>query len=82
MNNSNADFLIYISLLFNLVYWINYRSLKYIKYSTGGHGKIADGNELQGVLDDIKNGWDGEFPAVWAEYLATYLQEQGCPWEG
>jgi hypothetical protein len=79
MNKLDADFSIYTSLLFNLVYWIDYRSLK---YSTGGHGQIADGNELQGVLDDIKNGRDGEFSAVRAEYLATYLQERGCPWEG
>jgi hypothetical protein len=29
MNNSDANFSIYISLLFNLVYWIDYGSLKY-----------------------------------------------------
>jgi hypothetical protein len=45
----------------------------------GCYGKIADGNELERVLDDIEDGGYGEFPAVWTEYVATEVTKGNEP---
>jgi hypothetical protein len=37
----------------------------------GGYGKIADGNELEGVLNDIEDGGCGEFPTIGTENVCT-----------
>jgi hypothetical protein len=36
-----------------------------------GDGEITDCDELEGVLHDVEDGWDGELPTVSAEYFAT-----------
>jgi hypothetical protein len=46
----------------------------------GRDGEVADSNELQRVLDDVEDGWDGELPAVWAEDFSAKGPEGGCPW--
>jgi hypothetical protein len=37
----------------------------------GGYGKIADGNELEGVLNDIEDCGYGEFPTTGTENVCT-----------
>ena len=41
----------------------------------GGDGEVADGDELEGVLDDVEEGGDGEFPAVGTEDVGVDLGE-------
>ncbi len=48
----------------------------------GRDGEVGYGNELEGVLDDVEESWDGEFPGVCAEYLRAEVEKGGEPDEG
>jgi len=45
----------------------------------GSDRKIADGDELKGVLDDIEDGGYGEFPAIWTENICTKVTKGHGP---
>lgn len=43
----------------------------------GGDGEVGDGDELERVLNDIKDSGDGELPAIRAEDLTAEVGEGG-----
>jgi hypothetical protein len=45
----------------------------------GSYGEIADGNELERVLDDIEDGGYGEFPAIGTEDVCTEVTKGNGP---